>query len=84
MKDFGWCRAAEACRVRRPGITQPAPLGDLGGVQALLTQVRPTIATSKRRALLQVSGRSPENRECSTLPNLKSQDEGLDGARRER
>src|ERR1035438_5207307 len=36
------------------------------------------------RALLQVSGRSPENRDCSTLPNLKGQDEGLDGARQER
>ena len=27
---------------------------------------------------MQVSGRSPKNRDCSTVPNLKSQDDGLD------
>jgi hypothetical protein len=41
--------------------------------------VRPRV-----RALSQVNGRSPENRECSTLPNLKGQDEGLDGVVREK
>src|SRR5665647_2072904 len=37
MKDFGWCRAAEACRVRRPGDGQGREaVGGLGCCQAVV------------------------------------------------